>query len=143
MQNLFGSLFSYRLLFLLTAHPKNQAKFTIMNKVLILLLAVVLSSAYRPVQQYSGTNLRGKIVQSIAERQAPLGSARIDLYHYESSKWKLIATTITDAYGFYYFKNIAPAYYSVQVNQRRNYNIQVVTIDYSRYSYQDLPLFSY
>ena len=114
-----------------------------MTKLLMLLLAAVLSSAYPPVQQYAGTNLRGKIVQNIAGRQTPLGSARIDLYHYENNKWKLIATTITDAYGFYYFKSIAPDYYSIQVNQRRNYNVQVIPIDYRRFSYQDLPVFSY
>ena len=73
-------------------------------------------------------------------RPYPVTYASIDLYVYANNQWILVANTMTDAYGFYYFRQIQPNNYVVQVNRLKNYNITVVWIDYSRYSYQDIPI---
>jgi hypothetical protein len=95
-------------------------------------------------QTYRGTDLRGRIVTSYYNQITPLVSAKVDLYFYDSrypvgQQWRLITTTYTDAYGFYFFRSILPNYYTIWVNENKSYNIQVVMINYNLYSFQDLP----
>ncbi len=118
-----------------------------MKKLLLLLSIVALLSGFGVTRQaYPGTNLRGKVVRALNHQ--PLASGRIDLYYFDKrypagQQWRLVASTYTDAGGFYYFKYIRPDYYSIQVNLRKNSNIRVVNIDYGRYAWQDLPMITY
>jgi hypothetical protein len=96
--------------------------------------------------QYPGTNLRGKILTvNYYNQQIPLVSAKVDLFVFDANynQWRILASVYSDAYGFFYFQLVPVGYYSIQVNQAKNYNIQVVPINYSIYQYQDLPLFYY
>jgi hypothetical protein len=99
--------------------------------------------------QYPGTNTRGRVLTvNIYNQQVPLVGARIDLYIFDGrfpvgQQWRLLATSFTDIYGFYYFRYVPPNNYTIQINQLKSYNISVIAIDYRFYTYQDLPLFFY
>ena len=111
---------------------------------LFLLILITCTFAYNA--QSPGTNLRGKVLTvNVYNQSFPLKYANIDLYFFQhqSQTWHLVTSTVTDAYGFYYLKNISPGNYVVQVNKRKNYNINVVYMDpYSNY-YQDLQVLYY
>ena len=107
------------------------------------LFAIILSAVFisgTAYAQYPGTNLRGQIVSAYNGQAIP--SAQVNLYFYNSyyQNWVIIASAYTDANGFYYFQYVVPGFYVIQVNQVKNYNIQVVMINYNYYTYQDLPL---
>lgn len=112
----------------------------------ILLVTFCLTGLVSETQaQYPGTNLRGRVMSNGYYGQTPLTYANIDLWIYNSyyKKWQVVASTVTDAYGFYYFSGVKPNAYTIQVNKSKNYNINVVMIDYRYYQYQDLPIFYY
>jgi hypothetical protein len=119
-----------------------------MKKHLFLLLfsLIVLSSLKA---QYPGTNLRGQILTyNVYGQVVPLAYARIDLFFFDGryppgQQWRLIGTVSTDAYGFFFFNYIIPNVYTIQVNQLKSFNIQVLVIDYRYYSFQDLGQFYY
>lgn len=95
---------------------------------------------------YSQTNLRGRVITYYYQQQVPLVSAKVDLFLFDGrlapgNQWILIGTTITDSYGFYFFKGVMVGPYIVWINQVKSYNINVMPIDYRYYSYQDLPQF--
>jgi len=97
-------------------------------------------------QAYPGTNLRGRVVTTSYRQQVPMVSAKVELYFFNKSRpagsqWVLIASTLTDTYGFYFFRGISPNIYTIWINQSKSYNVQVSAIDYRRYAYQDLPQF--
>ena len=92
-----------------------------------------------------GTNIRGQVINYYYQQQVPMVSAKVDLFVFDQrrppgSQWILLGTTITDAYGFYFFRAVPIGPYVIWVNQAKSYNINVLPIDY-RYSYQDLPQF--
>jgi hypothetical protein len=99
--------------------------------------------SFQQYDPYPGTNLRGKVMSlDQAGNPFPLTDVKVDLYQYDfnAQKWVMIAGTVTDAYGFYYFPAIQPGNYSVQVKQSKNYEITVIRIDYKQFQYQDLPI---
>lgn len=117
-----------------------------MNIKCLLVIVALLTNNFSKSQTFTGTNLRGRVVTMNNQLQVPLISAKIDLYFFDNAKpqgsqWVLVASTLTDAYGFYFFKNIAPNNYTVWVNKTKSYNIQVTTIDQKSYTYEDLPQF--
>ena len=112
----------------------------------IVLIFVLLATIQVNGQNYPGTNLRGRIATFYYQQQVPLVSAKVDLYFFDRTRpvgyqWILVASTLTDAYGFYFFRGINPQYYTIWVNQLKSYNIQVLFIDYRYFAYQDLPQF--
>ena len=117
-----------------------------LNTFLICALIFLGTGFYNPVKhQYQGTNLRGRLVTRNYSEQVPVVQAKIDLYFFNGSmppgsQWILLGTSYTDAYGFYYFRLVPPAYYTLQINHSLNVNIRVVPIDYRFYTYQDIQL---
>jgi hypothetical protein len=114
-------------------------------KHLFIILCLFINSQVNS-QNYPGTNVRGRVVTYYYQQQVPLTSAKVDLYFFDFSRapgyqWVFIASTLTDAYGFYFFNGVNPNNYTIWVNQVKSYNIQVSFIDYRYYSYQDLPQF--
>jgi hypothetical protein len=89
------------------------------------------------------TNVRGVVMVNNAGARVPVASIKVDLYSYNpgAAKWVIVATTYTDGYGFYYFKSVAVGYYSIQVNGKKNFEIQVIPIDPTKFVYQDLAVF--
>ncbi|HEY5967040.1 MAG TPA: hypothetical protein VIU35_03635 [Chitinophagaceae bacterium] len=115
-------------------------------KYLFLILLCLFINSQANSQNYPGTNVRGRVVTYYYQQQVPLTSAKVDLYFFDPSRapgyqWVFIASTLTDAYGFYFFNGVNPNIYTIWVNQVKSYNIQVLFIDYRYYSYQDLPQF--
>jgi len=110
-------------------------------KTTFLIAVIFLLAAHFSARAQTTTNVRGKITISNGQ---PAVSARIDLYYYNQgdAKWLVFASTYTDSYGFYYFKNVPVGYYSIQVNQSKNFPVQVIAIDARRFVYQDFPLFT-
>lgn len=92
-------------------------------------------------QQYPGTNLRGQVLAPIYGQWVPLGNARVDIYAFNPAvqQWQLLGTSFTDVNGFYFFRAVPIGNYVLQVNQQKNYNIEVIFIDYNFYAYQDIP----
>lgn len=108
----------------------------------VLICAILLLS----MKTFSQTNLRGQVITYYYGQQMPYVSAKVDLYIFDprmpvSNQWRLMGSTITDAYGFYFFRGVYPGPYTIWVNQAKSYNIQVIPIDYRYVSYQDLPQF--
>ena len=96
--------------------------------------------------QYPGTNLRGRVMTNGYYGQSPLTYASVDLYYYRRSnnQWVKLQSTVTDAYGFYYFNYVKHNLdYVIQIGRHSNYNIHVNWINYNYYQYQDLPIFYY
>lgn len=125
-------------------------------KKLIFILFITIFSLSIHAQQYRGTDLQGKILtfNTYYNTQVPLQYAQVDLWqwswtggYYQNGQqiwqWYYIAQARTDANGFYYFFGIAPNNYTIKVNQVKDYQIQVIWIDYNRFRYQDLPVLYY
>lgn len=109
-------------------------------KVYVLCVMFVYLASFKTVQQYPGTNLRGKIILNTMYGQQNAVGFRVDLFVYNGVSWQLLGTSFTDNYGFYYFRLVPPGNYVIRINQTSNYNINVVYINYSLYSFQDLPI---
>ena len=111
-----------------------------------LLLVILLLGLAAPAlaQYYPGTNLRGKIVTYAPyyNTYVPLQFAVVALYSQNpyTGEWNLVAETETNVYGFYFFYGVTPGGYYLQVNGLKNYQINVVWINYNRFTFQDLPL---
>jgi hypothetical protein len=94
--------------------------------------------------QYPGTNLRGQILTYNTFGQVvPFSYARVDLLFFDGrfpsgQQWRVVATVQADVNGVYFFQYIIPNVYTIQVNQSKTYNIQVLVIDYRYYSFQEL-----
>ncbi|MFH1853407.1 MAG: hypothetical protein ABIA75_13795 [Candidatus Neomarinimicrobiota bacterium] len=95
--------------------------------------------------QYPGTDIRGSIVthNPYYNIQVPLQYAEVDLYSFNplTNQWILLAKTATNAHGFYFFHKLPVGNYFIQVNRMKNYEIMVVMIDYTRFQFQDMPIF--
>lgn len=96
--------------------------------------------------QYPGTNVRGQLVTwNNWRQQVPLVSAKVDLYVFNPSvqQWQFVATSYSDGFGYFGFNYLPVNNYAFQVNGIKNYNIQVIFIDYRFYSFQNLGTFFY
>ena len=126
-----------------------------MKKLMFILFLVIFSLASY-AQQYRGTDIQGKIltINPYYNTYVPLQYTQVDLWYWgwtgtydqygnQIWQWYFIAQARTDANGFFYFYGIAPNDYTIKVNQSKDYNIQVVWIDYNLYRYQDLGTFNY
>lgn len=85
----------------------------------------------------SATDLRGRIegFNQYSRFPYPIGGAMVDLYvQTRPGIWQPAGRYITGPDGMYYFRNIYPGYYSLQVNGRQNYPVDV----YNQ-RFQDLP----
>ncbi len=84
----------------------------------------------------NAVDIRGRIngLNQYSPTPYPLGGMTIDLYWDNYGRWVYIARYITGPDGMYYFRNIQPGYYSLQINGRTNYSITISNI----YN-QDLP----
>jgi len=115
-------------------------------KKLILIIAI-LCSQYVGAQNYTGTNIRGKIVTFNAyyNTMVPLQAAVVSLYLFNAynNQWMLISETITNLEGFYFLYNVPVGNYFLQVNRLKNYPISVVRIDYRQYQFQDIQVLIY
>jgi|SRR5450432_597641 hypothetical protein len=114
--------------------------------ILITLLSIAVSFCFS--QNCPTTNIRGKVLTNSNGQSSPSPSAKVDLYYYDGrqpqgQQWKLIMSTYTDAFGLFYFRNINPNNYTIWINQKKSYNIQVIHIDCIHVAFQDLPQFSY
>ena len=104
----------------------------------------LLSCTFSWSQSYPGTNVRGRVITYNYNQPVPLSSAKVDLYIFDGTRppgyqWIIVGTTLTDSYGFYFFKGIIPGNYVIWINQIKSYNVQIIAIDYRYYSFQDLP----
>lgn len=112
----------------------------------LFILCLLFSSFYAHAQ-YGGTNTRGLIqtYDPYYRVYVPLHSATVDLYsyNYSTGQWQIVAHTVSNQNGFYFFYGLIPATYYVQVNRSKNYQIFVQWIDYQYYQFQDLPIFYY
>ena len=82
------------------------------------------------------TNLRGRIdaVNKYTKSPYPIGRVSVVLYLKKNKKWKSVGRYTTGTNGMYFFQNIKPGRYTIQVNRRSNYPITVVNK-----KSQDLP----
>ena len=112
-------------------------------KLSLIITVVFLLVSWFSARAQVRTNVRGVVTVNNAGAHVPVASIKVDLYSYNpgAAKWVIIATTYTDGYGFYYFKSVAIGYYSIQVNGKKNFEIQVIPIDATKFVYQDLPVF--
>lgn len=95
-----------------------------------------------PVQQYPGTDVRGRVFNSSS--RLPLVNAKVDLkLPGASQRLQVVKTTYTDYAGYYYFKGVMPNTYQVSINQMQFFTLTVVQIDYSTTQYQDVPAYFY
>lgn len=95
---------------------------------------------------HAQTNVRGRVITYYYQQQVPMVSAKVDLFVFDGrqaigNQWIQIASTITDSYGFYFFRGVNFGTYTIWINQTKSYNINVGPIDYRYYSYLDLPQF--
>lgn len=74
-----------------------------------------------------GANIKGQIITNDGSSDLPLVNTSVDLYLYDQAKneWVVIAQTITNTSGSYFFYDIVPGKYYLQVNQDKNFEITV------------------
>ncbi|MCK5516460.1 MAG: hypothetical protein KAI39_06260 [Desulfobulbaceae bacterium] len=84
----------------------------------------------------NATNLRGRIdgFNQNYNSSYPLVGVAVELYFQGLTGWQSVGRYITGADGMYYFRNIIPGYYSIQINGRQNYPVTVL-----KAPHQDLP----
>lgn len=83
---------------------------------------------------YAG-NLRGRIhALNQYSTPYPVANITVDLYAQSPTGWVFLSRYITEPDGMYYFQNVFPGYYSLQINGRQNYPIMV-----ANQFWQDLP----
>ncbi|MGF1764516.1 hypothetical protein [Aliivibrio kagoshimensis] len=75
----------------------------------------------------NATNLRGQVkgANPYSRTPYPLERVTVDLYMPSSMGWRAIGRYVTGPDGMFYFSNIAPGQYSIQINGRQNYAINV------------------
>jgi hypothetical protein len=122
---------------------KSAVMYKLKKHINIFLLTLCLIGSF---QQYPGTNLRGRVL--INNGTQVFVAARVDLLFMDQryppgQQLRLVASTSTDNYGFYYFSYVIPNNYIIQINQSKGFNIQVIPINYQMYQFQDLPVFYY
>ena len=86
--------------------------------------------------QAAATNVRGQVLGSNPYSQAPypLQGVSVDIYTTGPAGWQKIYRFITGSDGMYYFNNLSPGNYTIQINERTNYPLAV-----SDQSNQDVP----
>lgn len=104
--------------------------------IFIFLFAVSISAFS---QQQVGTNIRGRVITESEYYQSyiPVNSVNVDLYWNNGQDWQIIDRAISDQYGYYFFYNLYPGVYFIQVNGNKNFKIEVYQID-SRYQFLDI-----
>ena len=94
-------------------------------------------------QENNRTNIRGQVISVDGKYgEYSLSSVYVDLYWYNGKEWVTIDRAITDQDGYYFFYNVYPGEYFIQVNGSKNYKISVYRID-PKYQFQDLPKLYY
>jgi hypothetical protein len=107
-------------------------KLTVQCRLAVLALAVWLI----PSAPVHATDLRGRVDGRNAyyPRPFPLAGAPVMLYAFRPQfGWRVVATAYTGPDGLYYFRNIPPGSYTLQV-QGLNFPLNVAPA-----SYQDVP----
>ena len=84
----------------------------------------------------AAADLRGRIdgLNRYTGAPYPIGGATVALFIQAPGGWQPVARYITGLDGMYFFQNIFPGYYVLQINGRQNYPITVFN-----QPYQDLP----
>jgi len=97
---------------------------------IIIIMAVITSNSY-------AAKIRGRVDggNQYSGAPYPIGNVVVVLYYQSGpNTWQSIARYTTGFDGMYYFNNIDPGAYVIQLNGRQNYPITV-----SNQPYQDLP----
>lgn len=97
----------------------------------LLAIALIAWLLYMPVLSYA-TDLRGLVVGQNQFRPTPypIPGAIVDLYMQGPYGWVLVSRYITGGDGMYYFINISPGPYVLQINGRQNYPLGVLNQPY-------------
>ena len=76
----------------------------------------------------NATDVKGRIngTNSISKKPYPLKGVSVQLYIEKSGKWLKKGKFITNSDGMYYFKNIELGKYTIQVNGKTNYPIEIL-----------------
>jgi hypothetical protein len=76
----------------------------------------------------NATDIKGRIngTNAISKAPYPLKGISIDLYVEDLGKWIKKDTFLTNSDGMYYFKNVEVGNYTIQVNGKVNYPIEVL-----------------
>ncbi len=74
------------------------------------------------------TDIKGKINanNSKSKKVYALEGIKVDLYQHLGQKWQFLANFKTDSEGMYYFKDLKAGSYSIQVDGKQNYPIEVL-----------------
>jgi len=101
-----------------------------------IVFAILIFIVVFPCSSYA-VNLRGRIDGRNQFTGAPyaIGGATVDLYIQGPRGWQQVGRYTTGSGGMYYFQNILPGNYVLQINGKQNYPITV-----SNQPNQDLPL---
>jgi len=96
--------------------------------VLIFLVAMPLAS--------DAANLRGRLngQNRYSAAPYPIAGAVVELFVREQNKWRSLGRDLTGSDGMYFFTEVKPGIYVLQINGRQNYPIRV-----EARPYQDLP----
>ncbi|MFH0994690.1 MAG: hypothetical protein V1844_04230 [Pseudomonadota bacterium] len=73
-------------------------------------------------------NLRGRVDgrNQYSDAPYPIGGAAVVLFIKGPGDWQPVAKCITGLDGMYFFQNILPGPYALQINGRQNYPITVL-----------------
>jgi hypothetical protein len=114
----------------------------------ILFISLIFAVASVVYSQNSGLNLRGRIltIDPAAQNQKyiPLNKALVVLYAKgdSSDDWKPISKTVSDKEGYFFFYDVAVGTYYIQVNEKKNFKINVYSAK-GDYQIQDMPTLYY
>lgn len=111
-----------------------------MKKIIFFLLFFVFT-----VHAFSqDVDIRGQIqtYSRFDSEYVALPNTSVDLYTYNNGNWEIISQTLSNQDGYYFFYDIAPGNYYIQVNKSKNYRISVTKAK-TRKQFQDLPVLYY
>ncbi|NJB67151.1 hypothetical protein GGQ74_000791 [Desulfobaculum xiamenense] len=119
---------------------RHGAAWRIFLAALLIVFAMMISDASA---QNSGTSIRGLVTSRhpYTGQMFPSPGVMIELYRHDmmTGQWMHMGGTRTNGQGFYFFWNLQPGPYVLQVNGMQNFPVQVVPVDPRFYQFQDIP----
>ncbi|RPI19268.1 MAG: hypothetical protein EHM58_02095 [Ignavibacteriae bacterium] len=118
-----------------------------MKNIIYLILFFFISFCLNTFSQAQNIDIKGQVIKynKFEKSNVPFNKVTLALYklNTQDKSWILISKTISDENGEFYFYDVPVGEYYIQVNKKKNFKINVIPIDKSKYDYLELPVLKY